>query len=261
MELLADRDPEEARKLLDPGARADDGGRPPLRGHGQPGDGRRHHGALRRAARPRGPRRARLLRGAADAGGGAAVRRGGAPRARASTSRSASGSTPARWSCARSAATCTWTTPRSARRRTWPRAWSSSPRPGTILLTADTLRARRGLRRRSSRSGPVPVKGLARAGRGLRADRGGHGAARASRPRPRAGSPASSGATPSWSSSARRSSRRGAGHGQVVALVGEPGVGKSRLVWEFTHSHRAAGLARAGERLGLLRQGDRATCR
>lgn len=32
--------------------------------------------------------------------------------------------------------------------------------------------------------------------------------------------------------------RAGAGHGQVVALVGEPGVGKSRLVWEFTHSHR-----------------------
>jgi class 3 adenylate cyclase len=27
------------------------------------------------------------------------------------------------------------------------------------------------------------------------------------------------------------------GHGQVVALVGEPGVGKSRLVYEFTHSH------------------------
>src|SRR5688572_26943933 len=29
------------------------------------------------------------------------------------------------------------------------------------------------------------------------------------------------------------------GHGQLVALVGEPGVGKSRLVWEFTHSHRS----------------------
>ncbi|MBI3029251.1 MAG: AAA family ATPase [Candidatus Rokubacteria bacterium] len=27
------------------------------------------------------------------------------------------------------------------------------------------------------------------------------------------------------------------GHGQVVAVVGEPGVGKSRLYWEFTHSH------------------------
>jgi class 3 adenylate cyclase/tetratricopeptide (TPR) repeat protein len=32
--------------------------------------------------------------------------------------------------------------------------------------------------------------------------------------------------------------RAGAGHGQVAALVGEPGVGKSRLVWELTHSHR-----------------------
>jgi class 3 adenylate cyclase len=31
------------------------------------------------------------------------------------------------------------------------------------------------------------------------------------------------------------------GHGQVVAIVGEPGVGKSRLVWEVTHSHRSAG--------------------
>jgi predicted ATPase/class 3 adenylate cyclase len=32
-----------------------------------------------------------------------------------------------------------------------------------------------------------------------------------------------------------------AGHGQVVAIVGEPGVGKSRLVWEVTHSHRIHG--------------------
>jgi tetratricopeptide (TPR) repeat protein len=31
------------------------------------------------------------------------------------------------------------------------------------------------------------------------------------------------------------------GHGQVVAIVGEAGVGKSRLVYEFVHSHRLQG--------------------
>ena len=31
------------------------------------------------------------------------------------------------------------------------------------------------------------------------------------------------------------------GHGQVVAVVGEPGVGKSRLFWEFIESHRDRG--------------------
>ena len=35
--------------------------------------------------------------------------------------------------------------------------------------------------------------------------------------------------------------RARAGHGQVVAPVGEPGVGKSRLFWEFTRSRRTQG--------------------
>src|SRR5262249_24314571 len=35
--------------------------------------------------------------------------------------------------------------------------------------------------------------------------------------------------------------RAGAGQGQVVAIVGEAGVGKSRLTYEFTRSHRVRG--------------------
>jgi class 3 adenylate cyclase/tetratricopeptide (TPR) repeat protein len=35
--------------------------------------------------------------------------------------------------------------------------------------------------------------------------------------------------------------RAGAGHGQVAAVVGEAGVGKSRLLYEFVHSHRCQG--------------------
>jgi AAA ATPase-like protein len=31
------------------------------------------------------------------------------------------------------------------------------------------------------------------------------------------------------------------GHGQVVAVVGEPGMGKSRLFWECTHAERMPG--------------------
>src|SRR5438445_10627641 len=46
---------------------------------------------------------------------------------------------------------------------------------------------------------------------------------------------------PSWNSSAAPSNSPAAGHGQVAAIVGEAGVGKSRLVYEFTHSHRLQG--------------------
>jgi hypothetical protein len=40
---------------------------------------------------------------------------------------------------------------------------------------------------------------------------------------------------------ARALERAAAGHGQAVVVVGEAGVGKSRLVWEFSRSHRTHG--------------------
>jgi class 3 adenylate cyclase len=75
MELLADRDPEEARKILDPvlehmmeAVHRYEGTVNQVMGDGIM--------ALRGAGRPRGPRRPRLLRRAPDAGGRSALRQG-----------------------------------------------------------------------------------------------------------------------------------------------------------------------------------------
>ena len=151
--------------------RRDDRGRPPLRGDRLPGDGRRHHGAVRGAARPRGPRRPSLLR-RPDA-----CRRRSAATARRPASATASrcwpgsGSTPARSSSGRSPTTCTSSTRRSARPPTWPPGWSSLPCPGTVRLTAETLRLVDGLVEvRAAREDPG--QGAGRASRGVRADRG-----------------------------------------------------------------------------------------
>ena len=130
MELLADRDPEEARKLLDPvlermmeAVHRYEGTVNQVMGDGIMalfGAPLAHEDHAVRACYA-----ALRMQESREA-----LRRGRAPRARAWRSRSASASTRARSSSARSAATCTWTTRRSARRRTWPPAWSSSRRPG-----------------------------------------------------------------------------------------------------------------------------------
>ena len=104
--------------------------------------------------------------------------------------------------------------------------------------------------------GPVPVKGLERAGRGVRGAWARAPCARGCRPRPRAGSRASWGATARWTQLRQALERARRGHGQVVAVVGEPGVGKSRLFCEFTHSHRTPRTGSCSRQLGLLRQGD-----
>src|SRR5262245_27610804 len=108
--------------------------------------------------------------------------------------------------------------------------------PGTTRLTADTLRLAEGLVRVNA-LGPVPLKGLTEPVEVFELTSA--GAARS-----RLQAAAARGLTRFVGRSAELAQmfsaleRSHAGHGQVVALVGEPGVGKSRLVWEFTHSHR-----------------------
>ena len=143
MELLADRDPEEARTLLDPVLE-----RMMEAVHRYEGTVNQVMGdgimALFGAPLAHEDHAVRACYAALRMQ--EAVKRyaeGVPPRGRA-RSRSASVSTPARSSSAPSGATCAWTTPRSARPRTWPPAWSSSRSPDSIRLTAHTLRLAEG---------------------------------------------------------------------------------------------------------------------
>jgi class 3 adenylate cyclase/tetratricopeptide (TPR) repeat protein len=111
--------------------------------------------------------------------------------------------------------------------------------PGTIRLTAETLRLAEGFVQVNP-LGPIPVKGMAEmaeifelAGAGLVRRRLQAAAAR--------GLTRFVGREPELETLFQALDRAGAGQGQVVALVGEAGVGKSRLVWELTHSHRSLG--------------------
>ena len=108
--------------------------------------------------------------------------------------------------------------------------------PGTVRLTGDTVRLAEGYVEVRS-LGPVPVKGLA--GPIEIFELTGAGTART---RLQAavlrGLTRFVGRDTEIEHLRRVLARAGAGRGQVVAIVGDAGVGKSRLVHEFTHSHR-----------------------
>ncbi|HEY7490661.1 MAG TPA: adenylate/guanylate cyclase domain-containing protein, partial [Candidatus Tectomicrobia bacterium] len=111
--------------------------------------------------------------------------------------------------------------------------------PGSILLTAATRRLVEGLVRVHA-LGPMPVKGLTDLVEvfellGASALRWRFQAA-AARGRTRF-----VGRQTELEVLRQALTQAGAGHGQVVAMVGEAGVGKSRLVYEFTHSHHTPG--------------------
>jgi class 3 adenylate cyclase len=108
--------------------------------------------------------------------------------------------------------------------------------PGAILLTPDTLHLAEGFVQVRS-LGMVAVKGLATPAEIFELT-----GASAVRSRLQAG--AARGLTTFVGRDAEMDTlftaleQAKAGKGQVVAVVGDPGVGKSRLFWEFTHSHR-----------------------
>jgi len=111
--------------------------------------------------------------------------------------------------------------------------------PGSILLTAATLRLVEGLVQVQS-LGPVPVKGVDEPVEVFEL-------VGASAIRRRLQAAVARGLTrfvgrqTELAALHQALDRAGAGHGQVVALVGEAGVGKSRLVYEVVHSHRTQG--------------------
>jgi class 3 adenylate cyclase len=111
--------------------------------------------------------------------------------------------------------------------------------PGTIRLTATTLRLVEGLVRVQA-LGPIPVRGITEPVEVFEL-------VGASALRRRLQAAAARGLTRFVGREAELAVLRqaldqtGAGHGQVVAVVGEAGVGKSRLVYEGIHSHHTQG--------------------
>jgi predicted ATPase/class 3 adenylate cyclase len=111
--------------------------------------------------------------------------------------------------------------------------------PGTIVVTPDTLRSAEGFVEVKP-LGPMPVKGLFEPIEVYELIGGSHA-------RTRFEAASSRGLTRFVGRDAEIDHLRdsldlaAAGHGQVVAIVGEAGVGKSRLLYEFTHSHRMRG--------------------
>ncbi len=111
--------------------------------------------------------------------------------------------------------------------------------PGSILLTASTLELVEGFVAVKP-LGPVPMKGLADPVEVFEVT--GAGPARTKlQAGARRGLTRFVGRDAELEQLRRAQQLAGDGHGQVAAVVGEAGVGKSRLLYEFTHSHRLHG--------------------
>jgi class 3 adenylate cyclase/tetratricopeptide (TPR) repeat protein len=111
--------------------------------------------------------------------------------------------------------------------------------PGSILLTAATLRLVEGLVQVTA-LGLVPVKGLVEPVEVFELV-GATSLRRRLQAAVARGLSPFVGRQPELEALQQALARAGTGQGQVVALIGEPGVGKSRLVYEFLHAHHTQG--------------------
>jgi class 3 adenylate cyclase/tetratricopeptide (TPR) repeat protein len=111
--------------------------------------------------------------------------------------------------------------------------------PGTIRLPASTLRLVEGLVQVTA-LGPVPVKGLEEPVEVFELVGASHLRRRLQAAAARGLTPFV-GRQPELEALHQALAQAATGHGQVVALVGEAGVGKSRLAYEFVHAHPTQG--------------------
>ena len=111
--------------------------------------------------------------------------------------------------------------------------------PGSILITAEVLRLVEGYVQVVP-LGPVPIKGLPEPAEVYEVTGAGPARTRLQAAAAR-GLMRFVGRDPELETLRQVLDRAVSGRGQVVAVVGEPGVGKSRLFWEFTQSHRTHG--------------------
>ena len=114
--------------------------------------------------------------------------------------------------------------------------------PGTILLTPAVLRLAEGFVQVTP-VGPVPIKGLAEPVEVFEL-RGATALRRRLQTAVARGLSPFVGRQPELEAVQQALARAGAGQGQVVAVLGEPGVGKSRLMYEFLQSHHTQGWLR-----------------
>ena len=112
-------------------------------------------------------------------------------------------------------------------------------KPGTVLLTAETLQLAEGYVQVRP-LGAVSVKGMPEAVQAFELSGASHARTRLQAAAVR-GLTRFVGRQRELEGLGEALVRAADSKGQVVAIVGEPGVGKSRLFWEFTHSHRTQG--------------------